>query len=288
MLAICMLIITAYSRGVNMVKIKTVAYKQTLRTIASYEKKLGAGKVYKSERIESYKRSMSHYVDLKTGKLKAGLSEKQKANFNKKVTAFKETTSVQKLEADTKRRDKKFIENHAGATSATVMNMKELVTMSNSKKIKIDSDKIVELAFEMEENKGVSSKEWENLFKEYLKRIDKGVPFEAKDYVGTDDVVKIMQDLSDIMAKLNTTKDKNKLLNLIKQNKTIEEIEKYFEENGIEEKKKAVTSKRGKATIVTQKEVASKTKKPAVKASKGSTRITQRKGKKKSLNGVVR
>lgn len=270
-----------------MAKIKPVAYKQTLRTIASYEKKLKAGKVYKSKTIESYKRSMSHYVDIKTGKLKAGLSEKQKANFNKKVTAFKEATSVQKLEADTKKRDSQFIENHAGATSATVMNMKELVTMSNSKKIKIDSDKIVELAFEMEENKGVSSKEWENLFKEYLKRIDKGVPFEAKDYVGTDDVVKIMQELSDMMAKLQTTKDKNKLLNLIKQNKTVEEIEKYFEENGIE-KKKAVTSRRGKATIVKQKEVASKSKKkPAVKASKGSARITQKKGKKKSLNGVV-
>lgn len=272
-----------------MKKIKPVAYKQTLRTIASYEKKIKAGKLYKSKTIESYKRSMSHYVDLKTGKLKAGLSEKQKANFNKKVTAFKDATSIQKLEADTKKRDSQFIENHAGATSATVMNMKELVTMSNSKKIKIDSDKIVELAFEMEENKGVSSKEWENLFKEYLKRIDKGVPFEAKEYVSTDDVVKIMQELSDMMAKLNTTKDKNKLLNLIKQNKTVEEIQKYFEENGIEEKKKTVTSKRGKATIVTQKEVASKSKKkPAVKASKGSARITQKKGKKKALNGVVR
>ena len=164
------------------------------------------------------------------------------------------------------------------------MNVRQMMVEANSKKIKIDSDKIVELAFEMDENKEVSNDEYQKIFQEYLKRIDKGIPFEAKDYVSTDDVVKVMQNLTAIMARLKTTADKNKLISLIRKDAKIEDIEKYFEENGIKDTKKVKTSK-GKLTTVKQKDVGEKSTKKPVKTTKGKLTMTT---KKRKFNGVVR
>lgn len=273
-----------------MVKIKPVAYKATLKTIKSYEKQYKAGKVLKSGTIESYKKSISRYIDKKTGTLKAGLTERQIANFNKKVETFKSNkfSDVSEIKKSTKKAENTLLENHAGLTKAGAKGIRQMFVEANSKKVKIDSDKIIELAYEMEENKGVSNAEYEKIFKEYLKRIDKGVPFEAQAYVGTDDVVKIVQELTQIIESLETTADKNKFYRLIRQDKTIDEIREYFKTEGIK-KAEPVKVKRGTIAITRQKEtLAGRVKKSPVKTSKGKLAITEKKKGKKSFNGVVR
>ena len=261
--------------------IKPVAYKATLKTVSAYEKKYKAGKVIRSTTMEKYKRSISRYVT-KSGELKPGLTNKQIENFNKKVEAFKNNrfADLKQVEKSTKKTINTFVEQHAGATKATGTNVMRMVVEANAKKIKIDSDKIVELAMEQEENKAVTNEEFIKIFKEYLKRINKGVPFEAKKYVNTDDTVKIMQELIYIHSHLNNNKDKRKFFSMIKGDKTVEEILDYFTENpSVEEETKNGTKTSGKKKRAQAQEVSKEPK----TSRKGWARIEKQKGKKKPV-----
>ena len=266
-------------------KIKPVAYKATLQTIARYHKQQKAGKIIQSTTIEKYEKSIKRYLT-KSGTLKKDLTQRQVQNFNRKVEAFKKDkyANIESIKDSTKRSADTFVENHAGATKVTAMNVRSMLTMANNKKVKIDSDKIVELAYEMDENKNVSNVEYEKIFAEYLKRIDKGIPFEAQAYVSTDDVVKVMQELTEIMQSLETTSDKNKMYALIRKDATIDEIRQYFASEGIK-KAQPIKTRRGVITITKEKETLQKGKRQAVKTSKGKISTTQRK---KKLNGKVR
>lgn len=267
-------------------KIKPVAYKATLQTVARYHKQQKVGKIIQSTTIEKYEKSIKRYLT-KSGTLKKDLTQRQIQNFNRKVEAFKKDKygNIESIKDSTKRSVNTFVENHAGATKVTAMNVRSMLTMANNKKVKIDSDKIVELAYEMDENKNVSNAEYEKIFAEYLKRIDKGIPFEAQAYVSTDDVVKVMQELTEIMQSLETTSDKNKMYSLIRKDATIDEIRQYFESEGIK-KAQPIKTRRGSITITRQKETLQKGKRSAVKTSKCKIATTQR--KKKKLNGKVR
>ena len=94
-----------------MKKIKPVAYKATLQTVARYHKQQKAGKIIQSTTIEKYEKSIKCYLT-KSGQLKKDLTQRQIQNFNRKVEAFKKDkyASVESIKESTKRSANTFVE----------------------------------------------------------------------------------------------------------------------------------------------------------------------------------
>lgn len=275
--------------------LKTVAYKGTLRNVEAYKKAYSKGRIMESKTISTYAEKVKRYLN-NDGTLKEGLTARQVANFNKLVDTFKnsEYSSVAKIREVTRKAEATFIENHAGATQATVKSIRDMIIEANQNKIKLDSAVAIALADEMEDQVKITNKEFMSIFEEYIQRKKKLTPREAGGAIGGDDTVKQIQSLLEIYKILPTEAKKDELVDMIKNNKTLKQMQTKFAKDiaqaeeeasakegarlrrgklelthNIKDSKKAIkeakasTHKKGKATL--SETVASKKKKGRVK-----------------------
>lgn len=130
---------------------KIEAYKQTLKTISAYEVALEKGDVIQSKTIEEYKEKISKFVT-KKGELRKNISQKNLEKFNKIVSDFKKSkfSKMSQLRKTSAKQEKSLVKNET-VTSENVKNFRKLISQVGSKKIKIDSNVVVNLTEEIDE-----------------------------------------------------------------------------------------------------------------------------------------
>lgn len=205
--------------------LKPVAYKGALKSVETYEKALAKGRIVESKTISTFAEKVAPFLN-KKGEIKGNLSAKNVAKFNALVDEFKhsEYRSVSRIRKITEQQEKTFIENHAGATTRTVQSIREMIIEANQNKIKLDSSVAIQLADEAEDRIKISSDEFMNIFNEYIQRKKKLTPTGAQGHVGDDDTVKQIQELLNIYEMMETTEDKDKIVEKVRNNRTLAQI----------------------------------------------------------------
>lgn len=209
--------------------LKPVAYKGALKSVQTYEKTFAKGKIVESKTISTFAEKVKPYLN-KKGEIKGNLSAKKVAQFNALVDEFKhsEYRSVARIRAITKKAEKKFIEDHAGATTKNVQSIRSMIIEANQNKIKLDSSVAIQLADEAEDRPNITSDEFMQIFQEYIQRKKSLTPNKAGSAVGGDDTVMQIQELLEVYGKLKTQEQKDRLVQKVKDDKTLAQIKRDF------------------------------------------------------------
>lgn len=225
-------------------KIKTVAYKSAIRTVESYKKLRSKNVLMQSETIEQFERDISRFIT-KKGEIRKRISKKNLEKFNEIVTEFKKSkfSTISGLRKSTKKAEHTFTERHAGATTLDAKSVREMMTIANRNKVKIDSGTVVELALDNKIKNQVTNTEFMNIFTEYIERKDKLVPSEARRRVSEDDTVRNVEKIINMYSSLND-REKNSFIHDIQSDYSIKQLEQKYKKT-----KTSVSFKKGKLTI---------------------------------------
>lgn len=225
-------------------KIKPVAYKSAIRTVESYKKLRSKNVLMQSETIEQFERDISRFIT-KKGEIRKRISKKNLEKFNEIVSEFKKSkfSTISGLRKSTKKAEHTFTERHAGATTLDAKSVREMMTIANRNKVKIDSGTVVELALDNKIKNQVTNTEFMNIFTEYIERKDKLVPIEARSSLSEDDTVKNVKKIVNMYSSLND-REKNTFIHDIQNDYSIKELEQKYKKT-----KTSVSFKKGKLTV---------------------------------------